>query len=363
MGGDMLSKSLIQFSVDGWSCVPSLLFIWGQTIVEVMKIMVTSLKRSQACTATVSAPNSAAGHHRPTPKMLTFTLAIFCLITSNLPWFMDLTFQVIMQYCSLQHWALLPPPVTSTTGQKLHPDTYRRLPDTHRQDSSGGPLFLFPGCTRFCCALQESISQSYVSSGLNANSPILPSCWDFSFALRHGVSPHSRSSAFHLTGVSLTLDVGYLRTAAPVPTVLLGFLWPWTWGISSQPLQCVPSYWGFSDLGHGVSPHSQSSTAQLPLLTLDVGYLSTAAPAKCRCRSEHINYGNFQQSTPNGQKYWTHKIRTRYVTNMEYHWSFTWSLKSWKLYNNLYNIWILLLKHQLFSHYFECKIYPLWRYI
>ena len=29
----MLSKSLIQFSVDGWSCVPSLLFTWAQTTV------------------------------------------------------------------------------------------------------------------------------------------------------------------------------------------------------------------------------------------------------------------------------------------------------------------------------------------
>ena len=29
----MLSKSLIQFSVDGWSCVPSLLFTWAQTMV------------------------------------------------------------------------------------------------------------------------------------------------------------------------------------------------------------------------------------------------------------------------------------------------------------------------------------------
>ena len=35
--------------------------------------------------------------------MLTFTLAISCLTTSNLPWFMDLTFQVPMPYCSLQH--------------------------------------------------------------------------------------------------------------------------------------------------------------------------------------------------------------------------------------------------------------------
>ena len=39
-----------------------------------------------------------------------------CLVTSNLPWFMDLTFQVPMQYCSLQHWTLLLSPVTSTTG-------------------------------------------------------------------------------------------------------------------------------------------------------------------------------------------------------------------------------------------------------
>ena len=32
-----------------------------------------------------------------------FTLAISCLTTSNLPWFIDLTFQVPIQYCSLQH--------------------------------------------------------------------------------------------------------------------------------------------------------------------------------------------------------------------------------------------------------------------
>ena len=43
-----------------------------------------------------------------------FTLAVICLTTSNLPWFMDLTFQVPKQYCSLQHWTLLLSPVTST---------------------------------------------------------------------------------------------------------------------------------------------------------------------------------------------------------------------------------------------------------
>ena len=50
------------------------------------------------------------------PKMSVFTLAISCLTTSNFPWFMDLTFQVPMQYCSLQHRTLLLSPVTSTAG-------------------------------------------------------------------------------------------------------------------------------------------------------------------------------------------------------------------------------------------------------
>ena len=44
------------------------------------------------------------------PKMSMFTLTTSSLTTSNLPWFMDLTFQVPMQYCSysiglyFHHW-------------------------------------------------------------------------------------------------------------------------------------------------------------------------------------------------------------------------------------------------------------------
>ena len=52
--------------------------------------------------------------------MSMFNLAISCLTTFNLPRFMDLTFQVPKQYCSLQHWTLLPSPVTSTTGHYFH---------------------------------------------------------------------------------------------------------------------------------------------------------------------------------------------------------------------------------------------------
>ena len=61
MGGAM------QFSVDRQGYVPSLLFTWDQTMMEVMKIMASSFKGSHAHTATLNAPNSAAGHHQPTP--------------------------------------------------------------------------------------------------------------------------------------------------------------------------------------------------------------------------------------------------------------------------------------------------------
>ena len=69
----MFSKSLIQFPVDGQGCVPCLLFVGGQTMVEVIKIMVTSFKMSQAYTTTFSAPSPAADHHRPT------SLPVLCI--------------------------------------------------------------------------------------------------------------------------------------------------------------------------------------------------------------------------------------------------------------------------------------------
>ena len=121
----MLNKSLIQFSVDEWSCVPFLLFTWGQTMVDVMKIMATSFKRPHACTATLSAPNPAAGHHRPTPLLET------------------------------------PGHSQASLGQSLV-----------------GSLLLSPGswCTQgSVCALQESISQSCISSGRSMVGLIVPS--------------------------------------------------------------------------------------------------------------------------------------------------------------------------------------------
>ena len=40
-------------------------------MVEIMKIIVTSLKRSHACTATLSASSPAGGHHPPMPLLET----------------------------------------------------------------------------------------------------------------------------------------------------------------------------------------------------------------------------------------------------------------------------------------------------
>ena len=67
----MLSKSLIQFSVDGWSCVPSLLFDLGPNSGGGNVIMVMSFIRSPAHTATLSAHDPAAGHFRLTAPLET----------------------------------------------------------------------------------------------------------------------------------------------------------------------------------------------------------------------------------------------------------------------------------------------------
>ena len=54
-----------------WVLFPLCCWTWGQTMVEVMKIMVTSFKTSHACTAALSVTNPAAGHCQPTPLLET----------------------------------------------------------------------------------------------------------------------------------------------------------------------------------------------------------------------------------------------------------------------------------------------------
>ena len=53
------------------------------------------------------------------PRMSMFILIISCLTRSSLPWFVDLTFQVPKQYCSLQHRILLLLPDTTTAEHQI----------------------------------------------------------------------------------------------------------------------------------------------------------------------------------------------------------------------------------------------------
>ena len=69
MGGALFSKSLIQYSVDGWGCVPSLFFDLRPNNGGVSEDN-EELLASHACTATLSVPDPVAGHlqHTPLPE-------------------------------------------------------------------------------------------------------------------------------------------------------------------------------------------------------------------------------------------------------------------------------------------------------
>ena len=206
--------------------------------------------------------------------MSTFTLAISCLTTSSLPWFLDLTFQVPMQYCSLQHRTLLLSPVTSTNGYSfcfgsipsfflelfLHWSPVAYWAPTDLGSSSFSVLsfclfILFMGYSRqeywsgspFPCPVDHILSDL---STMTRPSRVAPQAWLSFFELDKAVVPVIRLASFlwlwfqsvcplipsrnnyHLTWVSLTLDVGYLFTAAPAKCSHCSF--PWTRGISSQ---------------------------------------------------------------------------------------------------------------------------------
>ena len=66
MGGAMLSKSLIQFSVDGQGCVPSLLFDLRPNYGGSNEDTGDLLQKTPCMHCALSAPSPAASHHEPT---------------------------------------------------------------------------------------------------------------------------------------------------------------------------------------------------------------------------------------------------------------------------------------------------------
>ena len=269
MGEAMICKSLTQFSVEEWSCVPSLLFTWGQTMVEVMKIMVTSLKWSMhvllwSLTPTMQQVTINPRLHRRLPDT---HRQISCGVTVPFSWV--LVHKVLLcpprvylpvlskfwQLCGGVNGDLLQEDLSHTHTQSNCP--CGRLLSTCTSTGDAQTQFCLilcgvPGswCTQGLFEPSELLWQEW-GLILNVIWLLLPSCWGFSFAFECGVSPHSCSSAYRLTGVSLTLDVGYLHTASPAKHSSCSR--PWTSAIYSRLLQW--STGTSPDLGRRVSPH------------------------------------------------------------------------------------------------------------
>jgi len=196
-------------------------------------------------------------------RMPMFTLAISCLTISDLPWFMDLTFQVSMQYYSLQHWTLLLSPVTSTTGY----------------------CFCFGSIPSFFWELFLHLSPVAYSAPTNPGSSpfsILSFCL---FILFMGFSRQEYWSVYH----SLLHWTTFCQTSPPWPA-RLG--WPHMAWLSfiqlDKAVVCVirlaSLLWLWFQCVCPLMPSCNTYLLTWVSLTLDVRYLFAAAPAKChRC--------------------------------------------------------------------------------
>ena len=178
------------------------------------------------------------------------TLVISYLTTSNLPWFTDLTFQVPMQYCSLQHWTLLLSPVTSTTGccfhfgsvssffleLFLHWSTVAYWAPT----DLGVPISV---SYHFASSLFMGFSRQEYRSGLPFPSPVDHFLSDLSTMTRPSwVAPWAWLSFIELDKGVVLVWLDWLVFCSMVSVCLP----------SDTLLQHLPSYLGFSYLGRGV---------------------------------------------------------------------------------------------------------------
>ena len=170
---------------------------------------------------------------------------------------MDLTFQVPMQYCSLQHQTLLLSPVTSTTGYCFCfgsiPSFFLELFLHRTQVAYWAPTGLSNsslGILSFCLfILFMAFSRQEVWSGLPFPSPVDHILSDLSTMTHPSwVAPWAWLSFIELDKAVVQVitwlvlfDYGVSLSALwcplSAPTVLLGFPLPWSWGIPSGLLQ------------------------------------------------------------------------------------------------------------------------------
>ena len=200
---------------------------------EIMKIMATSFKRSQAPTTTLSGTNPEAGHRRPTPPFWdSWTLigksgSVSCGVTAPSPgsWCTQGFISALQESVSpvlCKFWQLYsevnddllqeglchtqvcctqnPCPLWQATADLY---LHRRHSSTQRQVwfSLCGVSWCVQG---FVWALRVFGPYLWQVWGLilNVVSPLLPSCWGFSFAIGHGVSFFGGIHHFSVDGCS-----------------------------------------------------------------------------------------------------------------------------------------------------------------
>ena len=195
-----------------------------------MKIVVTSFKRSHACTASLSAPSPAAGHCQPTslPETPGHSWASLSqsLVGSLLlfpgSWYAQssvCTHQESVSPVLCKFWKLY----GGVNGDLLqeglcHTQAYCTQSPCHCGSSLLTRISTRDTQTQLCLSLC-GVFVSWCAQGLfepfehlwqvwglilNMISPLLPSCWGFS-ALRCGVPPHSHSRACScLSSISTT---------------------------------------------------------------------------------------------------------------------------------------------------------------
>ena len=207
-----------------------------------------------------------------------FILAVSCLTTSNLPWFTDLTLQVPMHYCFLQHRILLPSPVTSTAGYCFCfgsiPSFFLELclhwsPVAYWASTNLGSSSFSVIC--FCLfILFMGFSKQEYWSGLPFPSPVDDILSDLSTMTHQSpVASWAWLSFIVLDKAVVLVWLEWLVSVSMVSACLP----------SDALLQHLPSYLGFSYLERRVSLTLNAAAAPY----LGWRYLLTTAPPELEC--------------------------------------------------------------------------------